>query len=260
MNLLRLITARGGKVYDPAAQAFITAAGITNATQKDAINQLVLDLKSYSLWTKLTAIYPFVGGTASAHSYNLKDTTQYQITWNGTVTHNSNGITGNGTNGYGNTGLASNAFGSQNDVHVSVYSRTNIDQVSFDMFATNSAETQSLGVAIRFAGGFYMRANTGTYSAVTNSDSRGHFIATRTASTATKGYKNGSAVITATTASTTPNTFNLYICARNNNNTADLFTTRNYAFASAGTGLTDTDASNLYTSIQTFQTTLGRQV
>jgi energy-coupling factor transporter ATP-binding protein EcfA2 len=36
---------------DPDAQAFITAANITNQTQKIAINQLVLDLKSYSLWT-----------------------------------------------------------------------------------------------------------------------------------------------------------------------------------------------------------------
>lgn len=261
MILLRLITARQQEsALDPDAQAFITAAGITNPTEENAINQLVIDLKGYSLWTKMTVLYPFVGGTSSSNSYNLKDTTQYQITWNGTVTHNSNGITGDGSSGYGDTGLAPNAFGSQNDVHVSIYSRTDVNETKFDFYSDNSGQTESLGLTIRFSGTFYIRANTDTYSNVSNADSLGHYIGTRTGASATKGYKNGSVAITGTTSSTSPNSLNLYICCRNNNGTADLFTTRNYAFASAGTGLSDTDASNLYTAVQAFQTTLGRQV
>ena len=58
---------------DPDAQAFITAAAITDPTQQAAINTLVVDLKGYSIWTKMKALYPFVGGTASAHKFNLKD-------------------------------------------------------------------------------------------------------------------------------------------------------------------------------------------
>jgi hypothetical protein len=37
-------------------------------------------------------------------------------------------------------------------------------------------------------------------------------------------------------------------------------TTANLSFASIGQGLSDTESSNLYTSVQAFQTTLGRQV
>ncbi len=54
----------GAAPLDPDAQAFITAAGITDATQQSAINTLVTDLKGYGIWTKMKAIYPFVGGTS----------------------------------------------------------------------------------------------------------------------------------------------------------------------------------------------------
>jgi hypothetical protein len=38
------------------------------------------------------------------------------------------------------------------------------------------------------------------------------------------------------------------------------YSSRQNAFASIGDGLTDTQASNLYTAVQSFQTTLSRQV
>ena len=58
---------------DTDAQAFITAAGITDTTQQSAINSLVTNLKGYGIWSKMKAIYPMVGGTANAHKFNLKD-------------------------------------------------------------------------------------------------------------------------------------------------------------------------------------------
>ena len=48
---------------DPDAQAFLTATGITDATISGAINTLVLNLKGFNLWSKMYAVYPFVGGT-----------------------------------------------------------------------------------------------------------------------------------------------------------------------------------------------------
>jgi hypothetical protein len=58
---------------DADATAFIAAAGITNLTQAAAISTLVDDLKTYGLWTKMKALYPFVGGSAASHKFNLKD-------------------------------------------------------------------------------------------------------------------------------------------------------------------------------------------
>lgn len=60
-NRAILAKTASGTPVDPDAQAFITAASITDPTQQSAINQLVVDLKGYNVWTKMKAIYPFVG-------------------------------------------------------------------------------------------------------------------------------------------------------------------------------------------------------
>jgi hypothetical protein len=44
----------GTAPFDADAQAFITAAAITDPTQQAAINTLVVDLKGYSIWTKFS--------------------------------------------------------------------------------------------------------------------------------------------------------------------------------------------------------------
>jgi hypothetical protein len=96
-----------GSSVDPDAQAFITAANITNPTQQSAINTLVVGLKTDGLWTKMMAIYPFVGGTATSHKYNLKDPRDldvaYRLTFGGGWDHSSYGIGGNGANTYADT-------------------------------------------------------------------------------------------------------------------------------------------------------------
>ncbi len=97
----------GGTSYDADAQAFITAAGITDNTQKSAVNQLVIDLKAASLWSLLLAAYPFVGGTASSHKWNLKNPLDtdaaFRLSFGGGWTHTASGAKPNGSTGYANT-------------------------------------------------------------------------------------------------------------------------------------------------------------
>ena len=94
-------------VYDTDAQAFITAAGLTSDLQKGAINQLVLDFKAAGTWGLMLAIYPFIGGTAASHKYNLKDPQDtdaaFRLTFSGGWTHSSTGAHCNGVNAYANT-------------------------------------------------------------------------------------------------------------------------------------------------------------
>jgi hypothetical protein len=54
--------------FDPDAQGFITAAGITGETQQAALNQLVLDLKSGSVWDLLDFIISYVSKDDSTAS------------------------------------------------------------------------------------------------------------------------------------------------------------------------------------------------
>ena len=61
-----------GPSLDPDAQAFLTAAAITDPTISGAINTLVVQMKADNIWTKMKAIYPLVGGTDNTHKWNLK--------------------------------------------------------------------------------------------------------------------------------------------------------------------------------------------
>ena len=75
-------------------------------------------------------------------------------------------------------------------------------------------------------------------------------------------YLNGTSVANNTTTDTiTFLNYNLFLGAANiNNSSVASYTNSQCAFASIGNGLTDTDASNLYTRVQAFQTALSRQV
>jgi hypothetical protein len=90
---------------DPDAFRFIQIAEIIDNTQIDAINNLVTGLKGSGLWGKMQAIYPFVGGTAFSHKWNLKNTTQYPVIWSGGINHTILGVEVTATNALGQTGL-----------------------------------------------------------------------------------------------------------------------------------------------------------
>ena len=99
----------GGGGIDPDAQAYITAAGITDPTEQAAVIQLVLDLKgtgsttnNTDVWSDSYTIYPLSPTSLTAAKYNLKDPTK-NITWHNSPTHATTGITGNGSDAYGDT-------------------------------------------------------------------------------------------------------------------------------------------------------------
>ena len=272
MNFAPFSYLNSGVVYDPNAQAFITAAGITDTTQKNAVNQLVLDLKSNSLWSKMYIIYPFIGGTSTTTKYNLVDPTTYTITWNGGATFASTGVKGNGTNSYGQTGLVMTTFyGSVPTIttsnSMSVYSRTARTGEDTEC-GTNSGGQPAIQVLCRRGTGNciwdnYNASNGRVNAAVTNS--QGLFLTSRTSQTSMKGFRNATSFATNTTSATTSNittTLNreLYILAANNNGTAASYSNRELAFYHWGAGLSDAEVSTFYTIVQTFQTTLSRNV
>ena len=96
----------------------------------------------------------------------------------------------------------------------------------------------------------------------TNTDTLGYIIGTRTANNVAKMFMDGSQIgstLTTTYAGSFA-AFPMYIGAQNNAGTAVEFGAKQAAFASIGDGLTDTEASNLYTRVQAFQTALSRNV
>jgi hypothetical protein len=247
--------------YDPDAQAFITAASITDPTQQSAINQLVVDLKGYSIWTKFKAIYPIVGGTASSHAVNLKTPGTYNLTFASGWTHSSTGMTPNGTSAYADTSFNSSVNGLQNSQHISYYSRTNSNGTEIEMGGIDAGSKYTF-IEARTSGISYYGMNQSTpFISHSDSDSRAFYISNRTASNVINGWRNGVKTATGTTASASSNV--TYQLGAVNNLVVPsnkFYSTKQCAFASIGDGLTDADAANLYTAIQAYQTALNRQI
>ena len=253
---------------DADAQTFITAAGITDATQIAAICQLVADLKSTGVWSNLAAIYPFVGGSATTHRYNLKNPSTYQITWFGGVTHSANGVQFNNINSYGDPGYVESAVESFGRTHRSVYDRSNTIDFGCQIGAQGSGGGyQRNYMANRYNGNYYMDVYDvqDFYGRLTgvSTDSRAFWVNSRIGLGAGnfRVYRNAVSINTTTNANTgTQPNVGTWIGGLNTNGSLGQPTGHQLAFASMGTGLTGTQVSSYYTAVQTFQTTLGRQV
>jgi hypothetical protein len=247
-----------GVAIDPDAQSFfnrVTAAGGTlSNTEKTAVNQLVLDMKSANVWTPMKAIYPMVGASAAACAQNLKSssfTGSFSSGW----TFASTGITGNGVNAFMNTTLndltdlgtnatigvyLNNAGNSLWDL--GVYNGSDITGISIENGIANYINIRTNITSVFnefFTGGLYTGTNNGANSQI---------------------YKNATNRATLTQ---TQNGINLihYIGALNFNNSPALYASKRNAFTFfANQNFTSTNITNFYTAVQTFQTTLSRQV
>jgi hypothetical protein len=245
--------------FDPDAQAFITAAAITDNTQQNAINTLVLALKGYSIWTKMKAIYPIVGGVASSHKYNLKDPRDldaaFRLSFASGWTHSSTGMTP--TNAFANTFLNTNTQLNVHSHSFGIYSRTNSTSGTqvYGSYASSGLFLQNNLTAANFVSGSL--SNVISYTA---NPSTSLLMLTRTSNTLSKAFRAGILLGQVTASMNSLPLFNFYLGARNNNGTPQFYSSHQLAFAFLGDGLTDTDSANLYTAVQAFQTTLGRSI
>jgi hypothetical protein len=255
----------------PSAAAYLAALMSSSyspsRTEIDAINNLVLGLVANGLLTKMQVIFPIMGGTATTHKWNLKDTTAFPITFTGNWTHTSSGMktTTLSVSNYAtfvyNPSLHATTF----NAHMSVYLGTTIASTSVVPIGCNTT-----------AGGFF-QMNSGTvsanslvqcpitgvgivsYSFPTN---RGYIIGSRIANNIHKAYLNGGLVGTNTTtvASNLPNSLVNLGCGFSNNTSWTNPTDQRFQFITVGTGLTDLEARIMATLVQAYQTSLSRNI
>jgi hypothetical protein len=264
----RVMGSSGGG-FDVDAQAFfdrVTVAGGTlTTTEKNATNQLVLDMKSAGIWSSMKAIYPMVGASAAACAQNLKSAS-FTGTFSSGWTFASTGVTGNGTSAYFDTGLNTSTNLTLTSTHLSIYVRNNSNGGGgspYDLAnATNAGMTVDPTYLIaRYSSNLaYLGIgdiNYGTSSA--SLDSRGFWLGATNGSRAQNLYKNGSSVASGTGSGSFANN-NLYLGAANGGGSPAFFSDKQFALCSIGDGLDNTQQSNYYTAVQAFQTTLSRQV
>ena len=246
----------GGGGVDPDAQAFFdrgtTAGGTLTTTEKNATNQLVLDMKSAGIWSSMKAVYPMVGASAAACAQNLKSSS-FTGTFTSGWTFSANGVQGNGNSAYMDTGLNGNAQLSLNSNSFSVYLNSSVS-AGLDMPIGNGANCFILP---HFSGGTYNRNASGTYNQNTIVNNMGLTMSKRTSSAGSVNVKNGSSFAQSTDTSVSIDNANFHVGA---GNFSTFYSSARIALAQIGDGLTSTQASNFYTAVQAFQTTLNRNV
>jgi hypothetical protein len=233
--------------FDADAVAFFgrvtTAGGTLSTTEKQAVNTLVVDMKAYGIWSAMKAIYPMVGASAAACAQNLKSSS-YPISFSSGWTFNANGIKPNGSSAFGTLGFSPSTF-SSTETMASIYFRT------------------MAGSGVAIGGGssyFYLPSrilnnypnNNGTAD---QSLANGFYSFGAKTGTNSKLYRNGTNLATGNT-TYFDETSSLTLA----NYSGGFWQQDNYAFVSSSLFLDATQASNFYTAVQAFQTTLSRAV
>lgn len=261
---------------DADAAAYIAAAGISNSTQITAVNNIFKDFKgqgpnntTYNFYTRLTAFWLFVGGSAAAHKFNAKDPRDvdaaYRLTFSGGWTHSANGSQGNVINGFADTFIAQNLL-TQNSNSLAVYFRENTKRVetyfghqsrpSFTVTALGFNASGQWAGADRFsgAGGTTMHTNINGLIRMDRSSSANYQV-----------YRNGSQIESLTAgseANADTTTFLIGAQRRGDTNTAISNADKTICFADIMLANTLNAAEELvyYNCVQAFQTALSRQV
>lgn len=263
------------------AQAYAVAANDAGTRIADkplsCVDRLASDLwlwaGSKELKETFRFLYPFVGGTAVAHSFNLADPASGRITWVDTVTHNVNGITGDGVSGLGNTGLSmpSNATADWL-VWCGVYSRTsasgNWEDLGNSPATSATSPSRVIAILCRYTdGNMYTFNGPGDIlasAAVPNG--QGLFSGLRNAPTGLYAFRNGALLNTASGATAPSLDDPLPKFSLLRGNPTRPCSPRNLAFAYLTNASTNAAVGNtakqveLYNYVQAFQQRLARAV
>lgn len=251
----------GQFVPDSDAQAFFQrvadANGTLSATEKTAVNTLVVQMKFDGIWNSMKAIYPMVGASDAACKQNLKSssfTGSFSSGW----TFASKGVKGDGISAFMNTNFNPSINMINDSASMAVYNRTINPNNGRHGLRDNAGGTELIckigTVAFPIIN---VGSNFGGFSFTSNG--QGFIQAIRTSATRIVGLQNSSLFIGS------QNQYrmnaNFLISASNVLGTTPLnFSNQEIAFFSLGDGLTDAEAGLFYTAVQNFNTTLLRQV
>jgi hypothetical protein len=278
--------AAGG--YDADAQAFFTAADptgtILTTTQKNAVNAMVVSMKasapiSDTLWSKLIAIYPMVGGTTAVpapHTFNLKDPRNlndaYRLYFGGSWTHSNLGAIPNQSNTFANTYINTNVL-SQNSASIWYYSRA--FNYSAELMGVLESSLNKNGIQLQTRDNLY---GGNSYSCIMGKEEgeadaavykTGLVGLSRINSTQYKRYGRFDGTVSSSTVYTANRPSNsasllalpLYLAARNVGGTiTEEYSNSTCSFAAIGSGFDAAEAAALYNIVQTYQTALSRNI
>jgi hypothetical protein len=270
-------------IYEPEVEIYLDAIGVPNdgtvyygstayeitgaelwtnldLCVKSIKNAIGLTLEVNNLSTKFKFIFPRIGGTSTAHRYNLVTGTA-DGTFSGGWTHDGSGALPNGTNAYMTTGFNYNATNfAQNSQSFGFFSKTNNDGLYSD-FGAFPATFAGVNMYTNLGGNCNTRlAVAGTNSTTSISSSEGFISMSRTGSANYKHYRNGSSIGTITIASDVMPVTGIVIteAANNNNGSIIQYSPRKRTWFYGGVGFTDAETLDIYNALYNFEIALNR--
>jgi hypothetical protein len=251
--------------YTARTSAFATATGITDTTILGALNTFDLGLISNGLDTKMKAVYPFVGSTATTQKFNFMDARDldvaFRLQFNGGWVFSSTGALPNGTNAYANSYYNQTTQGdSLSSGHLSYYSRSNTGAAGINIGTQQTTDVIKYNfLNISNSTSYYFPNNIGGTS-FSDTDSRGFYVGNRNSLTNINFWKSGIKKVEGSFANYGNINVNIFIGAMSNNGSPSNYSTKECAFSSIGDGLTDGEASTFYNLVETMQVSLSRAV
>lgn len=263
----------GGFVFtDPDAEAYydtlktvnggdINASGLYSITLdelKEGINTAFVDAKSDGTYSKLTHWFPVIGGTAATHAV-CAVTLASQLTYTGSPTHGSYGVRTNGTTQHINSNTSHSVFAaSRYDAHWSYWEKNVTNAVA--TFGSRDNAAVSLWNRITSSttmGGALIGVSTNTTVISPNEMFIGRIIG-NSVSGDRRVYQNGSPLLSVGVAAGGDVTTNSVFNAWSNGGSIINRSAGDFTHGTLGDGLSDSQASNLYTVANDLRILLGR--
>jgi hypothetical protein len=265
-NIINVTTANR-VATDADAINYISAS--SNTAYQDIIDDLFISLKSNGLYSKIQAIYPFLGTTAGQHKFNAKNpvdsNTAFRLVFSGGGTFSNLGFQCNGTNAYANTFFTPSIIQNINNNGITLTCGTNNIAASTNVVEIGSyvSATQASYLIVKNNNTNYKRraalnSETPECSQSGVNESRGIFTGSRQSATNTDLFINGVQIATGAQSGSLPN-IPIFIGGINVAGSPATFSNQRIQFTAIHEGLSDSEVATFHSIIDTFEDTLGRK-
>lgn len=254
------------KSLDADAAAYIAAVKSAGATvtgaQSTAINTFILAEKTASRWSGLKRFYLPVWGVASANAICMKSLASG--TWNGSVTHSSGYVQGDGSTGFLRCDATPSAQGlsaSSSMAFSLVYQAPTADGAFWGVYDGGSAVIQCLS-NLGNTSSYCTSGTTAFFPNIARASQNGIIITSRSSTTSHKMFQRKTSGITTLgsntgTESVPPPNIKICFMARGlGASSQDLCITGKHGVFGMGLGLSDSDVTSFTSNLKTLWETV----
>lgn len=241
--------------------AVVTAGGTVNSTMSAATYTFYSTIRSAGILDKMYRMYPYIGGTANAHRVEGVNPSVNSGTFVGGWTHSVSGATPNGTNAYMTQSPTIAPSISSTYGFGAYVNQPNGDKTIMGSYSDDGVNQGYAAISLANATNQWAAGSNDNLSAAvlaTKTITQGYFAVSRLSDTQIVQKQNtGTSVVTiAKVLDTVPQP----IGSRSDNGAPADFFNKRLAFVFQAQNLSSAELDTLYNAVQTYQTSLGRQV